>query len=60
MATKPLTYNSKRKVAFASDGKEKGDFKNKKPRLEETSNGKASGSGMFYSSRASIVGLFLI
>ncbi|KAL7946608.1 armadillo-type protein [Trichoderma barbatum] len=42
MATKPLTYNSKRKVA--SDGKEKGDFKNKKPRLEESSNGKSSGS----------------
>ncbi|KAH0491529.1 hypothetical protein TgHK011_002954 [Trichoderma gracile] len=42
MATKDSTFNSKRKVS--SDGKEKGDFKNKKPRLEGNSNGKPSGS----------------
>jgi pumilio family protein 6 len=44
MATKDSTFNSKRKVS--SDGKEKGDFKNKKPRLEGNANGKPSGSGM--------------
>ncbi|PTB64533.1 ARM repeat-containing protein [Trichoderma citrinoviride] len=42
MATKDSTFNSKRKVS--SDGKDKGDFKNKKPRLEGNSNGKTSGS----------------
>ncbi|TFA98125.1 Pumilio-like protein [Trichoderma ghanense] len=42
MATKDSTFNSKRKNS--SDGKEKGDFKSKKPRLEGNSNGKPSGS----------------
>ncbi|RFU79527.1 pumilio domain-containing [Trichoderma arundinaceum] len=42
MATRAPAFSGKRKIA--SHGKEKFDGKNKKPRLEESSNGKPAGS----------------
>lgn len=46
MATKAPAFANKRKDV--SGGKEKFDGKSKKPRLEDKSNGKPSGTGMLY------------